>query len=602
MKWLFILVFMYCAAVAAQAANVAVGPSSTGNGTGSDWNNLKAWSGTPARGDTWYLVDGTYSAKTFSVAASGTTLISIKKATSNDHGGITVGWSDSMGDGQATIGRLTITTSYWLFDGQNGDGAFAVPPDTTASHYGFNFNDGTNCLYLGNPSSTTTDTEFRHIYALATTNDVEKIFCQGQQSTTFVRNNVTISHCLLDGWQNGFMTRGQGSSSYSGCVWEYNVCLNGSSTSSNHGEWINPNERPLSGIIIRYNIFKGYTGPDGQTGTIVANNSDNTGAQIYGNVFDNVRVGNGIVTGTSAGDMVNAVVYNNTFLSATGDSGAWINGPGSGNIAKNNLIYNMAASPGSGWTHDYNAFYSTSGTPSETNGQIASGNPFKNSAGMDYTLVANTTPGTALVPPYNIDPRGVSRSSWSRGAYEFGGKTPTPTPTPTATPTPTPKPTPTPSPSATPGEGVTIEAESVQVSAPFVVTGGYISQPSTTDLTGGGRAGYNFNLTQAGDYVITAFVNGPSLTANSFYVNIDAEPQDPVMTWDILPPTVGFEDRLVSWRGSGSGDDDEFVPMVFHLTAGTHQVIFRGREGNTQLDRFTISMVPSAPDSLRIVP
>ncbi|MGA9778434.1 MAG: hypothetical protein WBS33_09215, partial [Verrucomicrobiia bacterium] len=39
-----------------QSQNVyCVGPAASGNGSGSDWNNVKGWSSSPNRGDTWYL-------------------------------------------------------------------------------------------------------------------------------------------------------------------------------------------------------------------------------------------------------------------------------------------------------------------------------------------------------------------------------------------------------------------------------------------------------------------------------------------------------------------------------------------------------------------
>jgi hypothetical protein len=149
--------------------------------------------------------------------------------------------------------------------------------------------------------------------------------------------------------------------------------------------------------------------------------------------------------------------------------------------------------------------------------------------------------------------------------------------------------------------GSSIEAEAGTIAAPFVVAAGAISQPVTTDLAGGGRATYSFTVTNAGDYVIRALVNAPSLTENSFYVNIDAEPQDPYMTWDILPPTSGFENRIVSWRGNGTADSNEIARVVFTLQAGSHQLIIRGREANAQLDSLNIQPLPPPPQNLRAV-
>src|SRR5204863_6947997 len=78
-----------------------------------------------------------------------------------------------------------------------------------------------------------------------------------------------------------------------------------------------------------------------------------------------------------------------------------------------------------------------------------------------------------------------------------------------------------------PPGSLTFSATSGTVTAPFVVNGTYISQPSQTSVTAGGRAAYTFTVTNDGSYVIQGFVNASGDAANSFYVNIDAEPQDP---------------------------------------------------------------------------
>ncbi|MDB6111214.1 MAG: hypothetical protein JWR69_2964 [Pedosphaera sp.] len=150
------------------------------------------------------------------------------------------------------------------------------------------------------------------------------------------------------------------------------------------------------------------------------------------------------------------------------------------------------------------------------------------------------------------------------------------------------------------GQGLTFEAEAGTITAPFVSISGYISQPAQTGVTTGGRAAYSFTLTNAGTYVIQAVVNAPNDGANSFYVNIDAEPLDPSMVWQI-PITAGFESRLLNWQGSGTFDNPQFVPKSFSLSSGAHQLIIRGREAGTQLDKFAILKVPQAPQGLRII-
>jgi hypothetical protein len=153
---------------------------------------------------------------------------------------------------------------------------------------------------------------------------------------------------------------------------------------------------------------------------------------------------------------------------------------------------------------------------------------------------------------------------------------------------------------ATPPPGsLTFQAGSGVISSPMVVSGGYISQSVDSGVTNGGQAVYTFTLTDQGSYIIEAVVNATDTSHNSFYVNIDGLPQDPLMIWDIIP-TTGFEQQRVSWRGTGTDGSDEFVPQIFSLGPGTHQLIIVGRESNAQLQQFSIVPMPPPPSNLRI--
>ncbi len=123
----------------------------------------------------------------------------------------------------------------------------------------------------------------------------------------------------------------------------------------------------------------------------------------------------------------------------------------------------------------------------------------------------------------------------------------------------------------------TLSMADAAVTAPFVMKDGAISQQNQTEVSGGGKAVFTFMVAQAGNYVIHAMVNAPDEDSNSFFLNIDAQPEDPLMIWD-MDVTKGFEERIVSWRGSGDSGSDEFVPKVFKLTAGEHKLIIVGRE------------------------
>lgn len=133
------------------------------------------------------------------------------------------------------------------------------------------------------------------------------------------------------------------------------------------------------------------------------------------------------------------------------------------------------------------------------------------------------------------------------------------------------------------------------MSAPFVLTNGYLFQPEArAELGEGGKAVYTFVITNAGDYVIHAVVNAPAEDSNSFFLNIDGKPEDPLMIWDI-DPTSGFEERIVSWRGDGSDGADQFAPKLFKLTEGKHHLFIFGREPDAQLK--SISIRPAKAES-----
>jgi hypothetical protein len=158
-----------------------------------------------------------------------------------------------------------------------------------------------------------------------------------------------------------------------------------------------------------------------------------------------------------------------------------------------------------------------------------------------------------------------------------------------------------------PAGSLTFQAPSGTITGTFVVTNGYIFESTDSGITNGGQAVYPFTLTNAGSYVIQALVNAPSTAANSFYINIDAQPTEPTMVWDI-PVTTGMTSELVTWRGNGvvdanspSGFDAQFSPKVFTLSAGPHQLVVVGREPNIQLQTLSLVKTLPPPQNVRIL-
>ena len=131
------------------------------------------------------------------------------------------------------------------------------------------------------------------------------------------------------------------------------------------------------------------------------------------------------------------------------------------------------------------------------------------------------------------------------------------------------------------------------ISPPFVLTNGYIFQPASTDGTNGGRAVYSFTVPAEGQYAIQAFAEVLTKEAGSLLVDIDSEPKDPDMIWE-LAPTTGFATNWVS-----IGKDK--TPKYFHLTQGHHQIIIRGRSSNVKLAHIRVLARPKPPAGLRMV-
>ncbi|HOX56472.1 MAG TPA: hypothetical protein PLC99_06240 [Verrucomicrobiota bacterium] len=649
-------------------ATYCVGPSPTGSGSGADWNNLKAWSSTPVRGDTWYLVGGTYAAKTLGTAASGSTLITIKKATASNYTDVSAtGWSSSYAT-PASIGGLTIGSSYWLIDGVTGDGARVVPADTNTSHYGF-YIPGSHPVQLTGSASFITIAHCRFFTSPACTTGIYQV--DVNQAT---KNDLTIQYCLFDGFSEIIRN---GVNTWNNTVLEYSIILRSFGDSGCHGNVINAMWAPLVNMTIRYNVFKDMVG-NGISGVISGNGSGLGPILCYGNVFDNIPHCTYVIGANGGYSINNSTFYNNTVIHCDNDdAGFAICGrtSGSGNVGGNNLLYDcISVLYNSAWSGDYDAFFSCSRS-SGTHKYTATGDPFVNRAGMDYRLKANTPAGTSLASPYNVDALGNARTTWTRGAFEYGsastnavisvspsarnfgslalgtssnltftiqnvgGGALSGTATVSApfsilsggtyslganqsqTVTVRYAPSVAGAYSAnvtfTGGggavalvsgvayavlPGTSFAADAGVVSSPFVSSGGVISQSVDSGVSDGGRALYAFSLTNAGNYLVQAVVNAPSDAANSFYVNIDAEPTDPYMSWHI-PVTSGFQTSYVSWQGDGTWDAPQFINKVFSLTVGTHQLIIRGREKNTQLQRISIvkDVGPMPPSNLRLV-
>ena len=108
--------------------------------------------------------------------------------------------------------------------------------------------------------------------------------------------------------------------------------------------------------------------------------------------------------------------------------------------------------------------------------------------------------------------------------------------------------------------------------------GAFLVQGATTKATLATAYGLNRTAYDAMSYTLTGTVIAPNDSANSFFIDIDSDPANSTpRIWDILPFSSTYSPRVVSWRGSGTYDRDEFNPKWFDLAAGTHTLYLRAR-------------------------
>jgi hypothetical protein len=404
--------------------------SGNGNGSGSDWTNTcNDFTGSCAvsalvRGDTYYVAAGTYAGVNFNTAASGNTLITIKKATVADHG-TTTGWNDIFANGPAAFSdQVNFGTSNWLMDGQTGGGPGSLTTWTT----GFGFSVSVTGTSPALRTDAVNNVTVRHIQITGNLNSNGGGSIAQDGVALYGATNFTLSYYYINN-----VGRCVFFLSTQNFVAEYGYTGVFVSTSATHAELASiwGFTIPSNGIIFRYNAF---THSEGTGGLIFDNHEQPTGAgmKVYGNVFykpandpRSWEINNGLIGGWTGGNgeqYHNVSIYNNTFIHTTSADG---NSPignfpntASGNVAFNNLFYDTnSVSYG-----DY-----ASGTNS-----VVNADPTVNAAGGNFQLKADTTTGTTLSSPYNLDPLGIMRGTdgvWDLGAYQFGssvGSNPTP--------------------------------------------------------------------------------------------------------------------------------------------------------------------------------
>jgi hypothetical protein len=451
---LILLLLLLIATCSSFAANHYIRQGAAGAANGTNWTDACTdFTGSCAvaslvRGDTYYVAGGSYAARVWNKAESGSLVITIKKATIADHG-IATGWLDSY-DTQVTWGfSQDFQSGFWVFDGITYPASAMSAAASVKANYGFTIPhgtcgaDGNYPINIGGNSVTV-----RGLYVTnscgSSDDHTQYAFDLGQGPAPC--NNVTISHDYSEFTSTDVQVQG---TTCDNLTIEYLYSKGQWSSPLNHGEVM-----ALGGdnATIRYNYFEQCQG----TGCICSGGPALTNFKIYGNVMNNVSNnapgvtgsgsgGNGAIAGAGAnGKISGAQIYNNTIIQPGMAFGWFYTNVGTGgNIVKNNIVWGRCDTNmgGSGNVTDSNTYLScwqASGT--ETNKQTGSFDPFVSSnfnapgignyALNSYTagLCSSTSTlcaGVSLASPFDVDPLGVSRTArWDRGAFALAS-TPT---------------------------------------------------------------------------------------------------------------------------------------------------------------------------------
>ncbi|OGP64636.1 MAG: hypothetical protein A2169_05290 [Deltaproteobacteria bacterium RBG_13_47_9] len=451
---MLVLVVLLASVFDVQAQTVyCVRAGATGTNNGSDWNN--AFSTLPAtlvRGATYYIADGKYAAYKFDDSVSGTSVITIKKATASDHG-TEIGWDSSYGDGKATFEAITFATDDWVFDGVTGGG-----PGSWMSGHGFEVgptNGASDVITLSGARDNITIRHVdAHVYPIVKSKEEMTIFKSVLRGTTGSCSNITFSYVWF---HHAFGCGFHISQQWSGpAVLEYSYISHTAGMGNQHASAMSIYEG-ADNFTVRYNIFYDIQGTAFIAGLGYSSHLNNW--EVYGNVFTHSGTFNVVVSAVIGVYYIESTpprlirsnnwkVYNNSIINVKGYARmTWPDPEGTNIFVYNNLFDGNRTGPeyvntvyisGPGVTWDYNWYTRTAHPraykpgPHENalyyggycNLSVDTTNYFVNWQNGDYRLSKATSTGKALPSPCNHDMYSRMRGKdgvWDRGALEFSG-------------------------------------------------------------------------------------------------------------------------------------------------------------------------------------
>lgn len=461
------------APIASLAAVHCVRAGASGTGTGSDWAN--AYTTLPThltRGDTYYVAAGNYSAHDFNDPDSGSTLITVRAATTSDHGTDT-GWNAAY-QGQAVFRCASacgaifyFETDYYVVTGVYRSAATGNAVNDWITGYGFKLDDANGYAgseaqgglgYAGTPLYVHDITiQYAELNGAHPTSDSSTLDLQVNfQGGSY---NLLFDHLYVhDGYVPFFLKGNHNNDTFGSgqnITIQYTYAAYNYGSSAWHSEGCSCSEG-LRNFTIRWTYWVDMVS-SGDITTAAGGDGLNAPWYIYGNVFmgktaNHCLTGDGPLAIWSQPFNGGNVYFLNNTIANLSPCGSGYNqgvdiGFGLGDLAMNQLIVqnnlwwndnsvniiptgttNWDTATLTGTTWSYNAYFQLTDqsytSDPDPNKQVSSSNPFVNSAQADWRLSANTAPWTPLNSPFNVDINGVTRTS-SRGAYQYAPNPPT---------------------------------------------------------------------------------------------------------------------------------------------------------------------------------
>lgn len=454
-----LLIAILLAGCSTIAADVFIRTNAVGSATGDDWSNaLTNFPASLTRGNTYWVADGLYSYHTYAEAKSGTSPITVKKATVADHGTST-GWDNAYGDGQAHLGAgFAFNTSYVTID---GNGTHTVP-SATSSDYGFIVTQSElantwGIVQIANGSVTVSNITLRYVHFR---NEYNGSVNNGTVGIRFYpgvsHTHIKIQNCFLENTgKDGIQISNSKFLLFERCYFR-RLGRKLAGSPDYHGQTVQMFYLP-SDVIFRWNVWDRCEGQ-----ALIAYGEAGNGAsrvRFYGNVVFNAygttdsagfNTSGGLIGNAWAATLGDFFIYNNSWVnlrnSFTSSASTATHFPIhasstlSGDfVNQNNILFNCEDSSASRFTaysHNASGGYGVnSGSSSDQTGLESS--IFTGYTSDDFRLASGTTAGADLTAAawwnddadeffgqldYATDIYGNTRGAdgtWDIGAYEY---------------------------------------------------------------------------------------------------------------------------------------------------------------------------------------